>query len=82
MYIMSQDGKSLGEYQLITVRKLAGTGRKDQRYGIYGYCHTGNLDKMLADPAIGVYDSEERAHGELEAIFAAMERGDRTYRLR
>ncbi len=82
MYIMSQDGKSLGEYQLITVRKLAGTGRKDHRYGIYGYCHAGNLDKMLTDPAIGEYDSEERAHGELEAIFAAMERGDRTYRLR
>ena len=41
-----------------------------------------NLDKMLTDPAIGEYDSEERAHGELEAIFAATERGDRTYRLR
>ena len=76
MYVMSQDGKTLGKYQLITVKKLIG-----KRYGVYGYCHTGNLDKMLTDPAIGEYDSEERAQREAEAVFAAMERGDRTYRL-
>ncbi len=77
MHIMSQDGRSVGEYQLLTVRKLTG-----KRFGIHGYCHTGNLDKMLTDPSIAEYNSEDRAQRELEAVFAAMERGDRTYRLR
>ena len=53
-----------------------------KRFGLYGYCHTGNVDRMLADPPIGEYDQEERARQELEAVFAAMERGDRTYRLK
>ncbi len=77
MHIMSQDGRSVGEYQLLTVRKLTG-----KRFGIHGYCHTGNLDKMLTDPSIAEYNSEDRAQRELEAVLAAMERGDRTYRLR
>ena len=77
MYIMSQDGKTVGEYQLVTVKKMVG-----KRFGLYGYCHTGNVDRMLADQPIGEYDHEERARQELEAVFAAMERGDRTYRLK
>lgn len=77
MYIMSQDGRTVGEYQLVTVKKMVG-----KRFGLYGHCHTGNVDRMLADPPIGEYDQEERARQELEAVFAAMERGDRTYRLK
>ena len=60
MHIMSQDGRSVGEYQLLTVRKLTG-----KRFGIHGYCHTGNLDKMLTDPSIAEYNSEDRAQREL-----------------
>ena len=37
---------------------------------------------MLTDPSIAEYNSEDRAQRELEEVFAAMERGDRTYRLR
>ncbi len=82
MQIMSQDGQTIGEYQLITIKKIHG-GKNDPKYGLYGYCPTGSADwALFKDPMIGGYESEERARRELEAVFAAMERGDRTYRLK
>lgn len=78
MYIMSQDGKTVGEYKLITVKRIHGTGS----YGLLGYCPIGSADRALfSEPIIGAYPGEERARQELAAIFAAMEMGADTYRL-
>lgn len=82
MYIMSQDGKTLGEYKLIAVKKVHG-GKNTPDYALYGYCSTGNVDRALfSEPAIGYYDTEERAQRELSDIYAAMEMGAAVYRLK
>ena len=79
MYIMSQDGKTVGKYQLVAVKKIHGT----KNYGVFGYCPIGNADRALfSEPIIGVYSDEDRAQTELADIFAAMETGAATYRLK
>ncbi len=82
MYILSQDGKTIGKYQLLTIKKVHG-GKNMPDYAIFGYCPTGSADRSLfSEPIIGYYESEERARQELEAVLAAMESGQRVYRLR
>ncbi len=82
MFILSQDGKSLGQYQLLMVKKVHG-GKYVPDYAIFGYCPTGNADRALfSEPIIGYYDSEEQAQKVLEDIAAAMENGAAVYRLK
>ena len=46
MYIMSQDGRTVGKYQLLTIKKIFG-GKKEEQWGLYGYCPTGSADRAL-----------------------------------
>ncbi|WP_322199706.1 hypothetical protein [Acutalibacter intestini] len=82
MYIMSQDGRTVGKYQLLTIKKIFG-GKKEEQWGLYGYCPTGSADRALfSEPIIAQYPGEDRARQELEAVFAAIESGQSTYRLK
>lgn len=82
MYIMSQDGQTLGKYQLPAIKKIFG-GRKEEQWGLYGYCPTGSADRALfSEPIIAQYPSKDRAQQELDAVFAAIESGQPTYRLK
>lgn len=82
MYILSQDGKTLGNYQLLAVKKVHG-GKNIPDYAIFGYCPTGNADRALfSEPIIGYYESEEQAGRVLADISAAMENGAEVYRLK
>ena len=80
MYIMSQDGRTVGKYQLLTIKRIFG-GKKEEQWGLYGYCPTGSADRALfSEPIIAQYPGEDRARQELEAVFAAIESGQSTYR--
>ncbi len=82
MYIMSQDGRTVGKYQLLTIKRIFG-GKKEEQWGLYGYCPTGSADRALfSEPIIAQYPGEDRARQELEAVFAAIESGQSTYRLK
>ena len=82
MYIMSQDGRTVGKYQLLTIKNIFG-GKKEEQWGLYGYCPTGSADRALfSEPIIAQYPGEDRARQELEAVFAAIESGQSTYRLK
>ena len=72
----------MGKYQLLTIKKIFG-GKKEEQWGLYGYCPTGSADRALfSEPIIAQYPGEDRARQELEAVFAAIESGQSTYRLK
>ena len=75
-------GRTVGKYQLLTIKKIFG-GKKEEQWGLYGYCPTGSADRALfSEPIIAQYPGEDRARQELEAVFAAIESGQSTYRLK
>ena len=71
MYILSQNKKTLGKYDAITISKNFG-GKKEEKYFIVGI-------KNVMNETIGKYPTREQADYEIERIYNAIKNGEKVY---